>query len=225
MAEPNTAPATQTAAPAAQAQQPAATQAVAAPAQSAQPSAAQVIPPALAAMLPPAAAAQGAAAQTAAQVAQTPTQPAPLAQPTAAEPSKKSADEQVSELRQQLTARTVREHVVSVATEAGAINPEQVHKLLADELDALPDGRVIVKGDPRANAKEHVAKYLAGNLHMLKPTVPGGGAGTPAAVGAPAAGATLDPKTLEGGTQVVRGFMGRLFTTPAPATGGAAGAR
>ena len=224
MADPNPAPATQTAAPAAQAQQPAAAQAVAAPAQSAQPSAAQVIPPALAAMLPPAAA-QGAAAQPAAQVAQTPAQPAPLAQPTAPEPSKKSADEQVSELRQQLTARTVREHVVSVAAEAGAINPEQVHKLLADELDALPDGRVIVKGDPRANAKEHVAKYLAGNLHMLKPSVPGGGAGTPAAVGAPAAGTALDPKTLEGGTQVVRTFVSKLFTTPAPATGGAVGAR
>ena len=71
----------------------------------------------------------------------------------------------------------------------------------------------------------HVAKYLAGNLHMLKPSVPGGGAGTPAAVGAPAAGAALDPKTLEGGTQVVRTFVSKLFTTPAPATGGAVGAR
>ena len=222
MADPNSAPATQTAAPAAQATQPAAAQAVAAPAQSAQPSAAQVIPPALAAMLPPAAA-QGAAAQPASPMAQTPAA-APAAQP-AAEPLKKSADEQVSELRQQLTARTVREHVVSVAAEAGAINPEQVHKLLADELDALPDGRVIVKGDPRADAKQHVAKFLAGNMHMLKPSVPGGGAGTPAAVGAPAAAATIDPKTSEGGTQVLRGFLGRIFPQPAPANGGAAGAR
>jgi hypothetical protein len=219
MADPNPAPATQTAAPAAQAQQPAAAQAVAAPAQSAQPSAAQVIPPALAAMLPPAAA-QGAAAQPAAQVAQPPTQAEP-----ARAPASKSADEQVSELRQQLTARTVREHVVSVAAEAGAINPDQVHKLLADELDALPDGRVIVKGDPRADAKQHVAKYLAANLHMLKPSVPGGGAGTPAAVGAPAAAQTIDPKTSEGGTAVMRGFLGRIFPQPAPATGGAAGAR
>lgn len=230
MADPTapTTPATSTATPAAA---PAAAQGAAAQAQSAQPPAAQVIPPALAAMLPqasaaqaPAAGAQAPAQQAAAPAAAQPAAAQPPAQ-TAAEPPKKSADEQVAELRQQLATSAVRTFVAGVANEAGAHSADQVVKLLADELDALPDGRVIVKNDPRADAKQHIAKFLAANLNLLKPTVPSGGVGTPAAVGAPAAAVTIDPKTRDGGTAVVRNFLGNLFPQPAPPPGGAAGAR
>lgn len=221
-AAPAQAPAT-SATPASAAQTPAtaAPPAQAAPTSAQAPAAAQTaaaIPPALAAILGPPAAAQAPATATtpAAQTAAAQEPPKPATQ----EPTKgKSAEEQVAELRAQLTSQQVRSFVVGIAAEVGAHNPEQVHKLIADELDAAPDGRVFVKSDPRADAKQHIAKYLAGNLHMLKPAVPGGGAGSPATAQAAQTAQALDVTTAQGGTQNIRSFLGSIF--PAPAANGA----
>lgn len=145
--------------------------------------------------------------------------PTPTPAPTPAPTPTPTPEAQIAELRTQLNTSRIREHVVAVATEAGAISPDQVLKLLGDELDVANDGRVVVKADPRADPKRHVAQFLAGNLHLLKPAVPAGGAGAPSTVQAPAAQPALKPAaTAEGGTQRVHGFLGRLFGQP-PAPG------
>jgi hypothetical protein len=159
-----------------------------------------------------------------------PAEPSKLTEaPKPAEPPKpdaKSTEAQVAELRAQLASTRMRDAVVAAATEAGAIAPEQVLKLLADELDVAPDGRVFVKGQPTLDARAHVARYLASNLHLLKPSVPGGGAGSPSTAQPAQPSIAGDPSTSQGGTQAVRGFLGRLFApTTAPANGGAAAPR
>lgn len=194
----------QPAAPAAPAQGAPAQQPPAAPAQPA-------VPPALAAILQ-----QGAPA---AQPAQPPQPP----QPPAAQPPKRSADEEVAALRAELRARDIRALVLTTAAEAGAINAEQVHALVSADLDVADDGRVIVRNDPRADARQHVARFLAGNLHLLRPVVAGGGAGSPATVQPPGAAQQLSPHTREGGTQVVHSLLGRLFPAPPPASAPAPG--
>lgn len=201
--------------------QPPAQPAAAQPAQGQQPAAAPAgaqpaVPAALAAILQQGAAAQG----------QQPAAPAQQPAAPAAAPPKRTPEEEVASLRAELRARDVRSLVVATATEAGAVNAEQVHALVAGDLDVADDGRVIVRNDPRADARQHVARFLAANLHLLRPVVPGGGAGSPAVVQAPGAAQALNPHTREGGTQVVHGLLGRLFPTPtAPATGGAAATR
>ena len=122
----------------------------------------------------------------------------------------------MAELRAQLNARNIRDLVVGVARTAGAINEEQVHTLVAGELDVAADGRVIVRGDPRADASQHVARFLAGNLHLLRPVVAGGGAGSPSTVQSPGAAQVLSPYSREGGTAHIHSFLGRIF--PAPQT-------
>lgn len=194
------------AAPAAAATTPAV---VAQPAAPAAPAAPPAVPPALAAMLP-------------AEPSKLVEAPKPAEAPKA---DAKSTEAQVAELRAQLASTRMRDAVVAAATEAGAIAPEQVLKLLADELDVAPDGRVFVKGQPTLDARAHVARYLASNLHLLKPSVPGGGAGSPSTAQPAQPSIAGDPSTAQGGTQAVRGFLGRIFAPTAPANGGAAAPR
>ena len=207
MAEPApvaAAPVAAVAAPAASPAQPAQPTVAQPPvAQTASPAAPPAVPPALAAMLP--------------------AEPSKLTEPPKpVEPPK--ADAKSTEA--QLASTRMRDAVVAAATEAGAIAPEQVLKLLADELDVAPDGRVFVKGQPTLDARAHVARYLASNLHLLKPSVPGGGAGSPSTAQPAQPSIAADPSTSQGGTQAVRGFLGRLFApTTAPANGGAAAPR
>lgn len=187
-----------------------------APAQQPAAAAQPAVPPALAAILQQSAPAQG--QQPAAHAAQQ----APAAQPPA-QPPKRSTEEELAALRAELRARDIRALVLATATEAGAINAEQVHALVGADLDVADDGRVIVRNDPRADARQHVARFLAGNLHLLRPVVAGGGAGSPSTVQAPGAAQQLSPHTREGGTQVVHGLLGRLFPAPPPASAPAPG--
>jgi hypothetical protein len=161
-----------------------------------------------------------------------PAQPATETPKPAAEPPAPKAaetpkpDESVAALRAQINATAIRDTVKTIAAEAGAINPDQIVKLYADELDVDAAGRVFVKSDPRADVKRHIAQQLAANLHLLKPVVPAGGAGSPGTVQAPGAAQQHPVHSREGGTQVVNNYLARLFpTAPAPATGGAAAPR
>jgi hypothetical protein len=164
-----------------------------------------------------AAPAQPAAAETPKPAAEPPA-------PKAAETPK--PDESVAALRAQINATAIRDTVKTIAAEAGAISPDQVVKLFGDELDVDAAGRVFVKSDPRADVKRHIAQQLAANLHLLKPVVAAGGAGSPGTVQAPGAAQQHPVHSREGGTQVVNNFLARLFpTAPAPATGGAAAPR
>lgn len=191
------APAAQPAAPVAQAP-------AAAPPAAAQ--AAPAVPPALAAMLGGAAQPEAPKAPEAAPVA-----PKPVEAP--------KPDESVAALRAQINATAIRDAVKTVAVEAGAISPDQVVKLFGDDLDVDASGRVFVKSDPRADVKRHLAQQLAANLHLLKPAVQGGGAGSPSTVQAPGAAApTPPPHTREGGTAIVQRTIASMFNLPtAPA--------
>ena len=182
-----------------------------APAQGQQPA----VPAALAAIL-----ATGQQGAPAGQQAPAQGQAPAAGQQGAAEPARPTADEQIAALQRQVNAGRIREHVFGVATEAGAHSAEQVLKLIADELDVSADGlRVIVRGDPRADARQHVARYLASNLHLLKPVVQGGGAGAPGRVDAPAGVVERRPaNTVEGGTQRVNGAIAALFPQPPQAS-------
>jgi hypothetical protein len=136
-----------------------------------------------------------------------------------AEPAKaKDADARLAALEEQLAAAkaqtrsaTIREVVLRTAAEAQAISPEQVLMLVRDELDVTDDGRVIVKSDPRVDPKQHVARYLASNLHLLRPALTGGGAGTPAAVVAPTSAQAHPVFSREGGTGVAHRALQSLL--------------
>ena len=172
---------------------------------------APALPPALAAMLPPAGA------------------PSPVVEPAKvdapkAEPAKaKDADARLAALEEQLAAAkaqtrsaTIREVVLRTAAEAQAISPEQVLLLVRDELDVTDDGRVIVKGDPRTDPRQHVARFLAANLHLVRPAITGGGAGSPAAVVAPTSAQAHPTLSREGGTAIAHAaFASLLGTAPA----------
>lgn len=200
-------------APAAAAAQPPAQQ----PPAAAQP-AAPALPSALAAML------GGAAAPAQQAAADAPKPPAEAAQQPPKPADAPKADESVAALRAQINATAIRDAVKAVAVEAGAIAPDQVVKLFGDELDVDTSGRVFVKSDPRADVKRYLAQQLAANLHLLKPVVAAGGAGSPGTVQAPGAAQQFPVHSREGGTQVAHNFLSRLFPAPAsaPAAGGAA---
>ncbi len=76
--------------------------------------------------------------------------------------------------------------VVAAAGKLNAINPEQVYRLLSDEIVLDPDRKVIVLGeDGKARLKaghfvtveDHVRDYLAQNAHLVRASVTTGGSG------------------------------------------------
>lgn len=147
---------------------------------------------------------QPAGAPAAPAAAQQPAVAQPAAQPEAKaapqEPAKEPAKvDQTAELAAKLAAledrhraTLIRAEVDRVSAVGGAIDPAVVHQLVSGDLDVTADGKVIVKGDPRTSGEQHIARFLAGKPFLLKPQVPGGGAGTPGALQAPAAGQRVD---------------------------------
>jgi len=135
-------------------------------------------------------------AQPAQQAAQEPAKPAePAAKPAQQEQpaAKPAVDPQTAELAAKLAAledrhraTLIRAEVDRVSAVGGAIDPAVVHQLVAGDLDVTADGKVIAKGDPRTTGEQHIARFLASKPFLLKPQVPGGGAGTPGALQAPA---------------------------------------
>jgi hypothetical protein len=150
-----------------------------------------------------------------------PAKAAPVEAPAKVKPSDAEArlaalEEQLAAARAHSRTATIREVVLRTATEGQAISPEQVLLLVRDELDVTDDGRVIVKGDPRTDPRQHVARFLAANLHLVRPALTGGGAGSPAAVVAPTSAQAHPTLSREGGTAIAHAaFASLLGTAPA----------
>lgn len=113
---------------------------------------------------------------------------------------------QVADLHARLRAKTIRAEVERVAGIAGAIDPAMVHALIAADLDVTDDDKVIVKGDARTTGEQHIARFLAGKSFLLKPLVPGGGAGSPSTLQPPGSAPALDMSSNAGATALARRF-------------------
>lgn len=130
---------------------------------------------------------------------------------TAAPETPAAKPDQTAELAAKLAAledrhraTLIRAEVDRVSAVGGAIDPAVVHQLVAGDLDVTADGKVIAKGDPRTSGEQHIARFLASKPFLLKPQVPGGGAGTPGALQAPAAGQRVDFSNNESLTNFAR---------------------
>lgn len=123
---------------------------------------------------------------------------APAAAPAAKtdeKPAEKGDDAiatRLADLEDKYHSTLIRAEIDRVAHIAGAIDHDDVAKLIAGDLDVSADGKVIVKGDPRTAGAQHVARFLASKPHLLKPAVPGGGAGAPSTLTAPQVPAKVD---------------------------------
>lgn len=126
--------------------------------------------------------------------------------PAKADDATAALTQRLADLEAKHRATLIRAEVDRVAAVAGAIDPAMVHSLIANDLDVTDDGKVIVKGDARTTGEQHIARYLAGKSFLLKPLVPGGGAGTPSTVQAPSAGPTLSMSTEAGATALAQKF-------------------
>lgn len=163
--------------------------------------------------------------------AQLPLAPAAPAAPKAEEPpAAKSAEspvvaakpddtaalsQRLADLEAKHRATLIRAEVDRVSAVAGAIDPAMVHALIAGDLDVTADGKVIVKGDARTTGEQHIARYLAGKAFLLKPLVPGGGAGSPSTLQPPGAAPVLDMSSNAGATALARSFaVSRGFLPP-----------
>lgn len=159
---------------------------------------------------------QPAGAPAAPAAAQQPAVAQPAAQPEAKaapqEPAKEPAKvDQTAELAAKLAAledrhraTLIRAEVDRVSAVGGAIDPAMVHQLVSGDLDVTADGKVIAKGDPRTTGEQYVARFLASKTFLLKPQVPSGGAGTPGALQAPAAGQRVDFSSNDSVTNFAR---------------------
>ena len=160
----------------------------------------------LPAQQPAGAPAQSAAPETKPAPVAPETKPAaPAAQDAAAKPDQTAElAAKLAALEDRHRATLIRAEVDRVSAVGGAVDPAVVHQLVAGDLDVTADGKVILKGDPRTSGEQHVARFLASKPFLLKPQVPGGGAGTPGALQAPAAGQRVDFSNNESLTNFAR---------------------
>lgn len=170
----------------------------------------------------PSAPAQAPAQQALPLAARADEAPAAKADERPAAPPAKPADAdalaQVAALRAEIRSTKIRAEVERVAAVAGAIDPAMVHALIAADLDVADDGKVIVKGDARTTGEQHIARYLAGKAFLLKPLVPGGGAGSPSTLQPPGAAPVLDMSSNAGATALARRFAEQRGFLPPRAT-------
>lgn len=136
------------------------------------------------------------------------------AQMDAMQATLKAQTEAHAALQASYRAEKIRATVERVAVEAGALNVADVIALNRDHLDVTDDGQVIAKSDPKTTGAQVVARFLADRPHMMRPTVPSGGAGTPAAPVAPAAPPPRDLKSVAGATAVAISTAQRLGYLP-----------
>mgnify|MGYP001568727751 FL=1 len=112
----------------------------------------------------------------------------------------RARDEQLSQFKRRDEQRRINDAITVHA--ATAVKPDQVVRLLADRFRVTDDGDVIVT-DEKGNATDaspadFVARYLAENQHLLRPTAPTGGAASRPGNGSPAAKQGHDLLTREG---------------------------
>jgi hypothetical protein len=98
----------------------------------------------------------------------------------------------------------VRSEVVRVAERVGAIDPDTVLALVADQFTVADDGRVVVSRDPRQSIEDHLRSYLAAKPFLLRPLAPAGGSPAAAVVQPPQAPAPPDLTSASGLTELAR---------------------
>lgn len=120
----------------------------------------------------------------------------PAATPAATEPQQHGHDV----MRRAL----VRSEVVRVAERVGAIDPDTVLALVADQFTVADDGRVVVSRDPRQSIEDHLRSYLAAKPFLLRPLAPAGGSPAAAVVQPPKAPEPPDLTSAMGLTDLAR---------------------
>lgn len=118
---------------------------------------------------------------------------------------------QINDLRAQQQAWHVRTQLTQLAGEMGAINPEIVHRLVAEHFRANDNGQLMVAADPRMQPRDVLAAFLNANQYLLRPLVPGGGSGAATPTGGPPMQPPADPRTAQGATAVANNVMASVL--------------
>ena len=123
-----------------------------------------------------------------------------VAPPAAPETPKPQAHDGHDVMRRAL----VRSEVIRVAERVGAIDPDTVLALVADQFTVADDGRGVVSRDPRLSIEDHLRSYLAAKPFLLRPLAPAGGSPASAVVQPPQAPAPPDLTSASGLTDLAR---------------------
>jgi len=98
----------------------------------------------------------------------------------------------------------IRFTALNLAERAGAVNAEQVVRLLVDDFSLTEAGEVVTTADPKIGAETHIKTFLDANAHFRKPQVAAGSGASPFPASAPGAAPKADLTTDAGLTDYAR---------------------
>lgn len=153
-----------------------------------------------------------------------PAAPPPAPASPAATPDTDAAAE-VAKLRAQIRAKDIAATVATAARVLNVVDPDALHKLVADHLTTDDRGNVVVIANPTESPADYLARFCATRPYLLAPRMQPG-AGAPPVVTPPAPPAPAPAiNTAQGATAHLHGLLAQRADAAVGRFGGIFGPR